>query len=567
MTLELPAQANIEQLKKQAKKLLKQYRQNDSDAVSKVNSCYPKPQNFNGLRDAQLVIARLHGYIDWNHLSIAVEQANDAAKSLAEKAELFVRLGCTQYSGNDRLRNYQRAQNLLKKYPDISEFSFYTALVANDKQAVARHLKSDPQKANSRGGPLDWPALLYTTYSRITNPQDAREAIAIARMLLESGADPNSYVILQETYRFTALTGAMGEGEQGVNQPAHPFADEMASILLGAGANPNDAQGLYNTMFTNSGDKWLALLISHGLNTSHRLTWGADAGDPNQTTLDYQLASAVNSNRQQRVDMLLSAGANPNAINPYDGKTIHTNAVLKGYTSVSNRLIKGGAVPMNLSVDDEFRLACSHNDMDTMQLLLNKHPNLKENASLLHHAVNYGNSELYRKLIDMGFDVNGQEDNGRTVLHHFSLNNDVCEVKYLLSKGARFDIPDKSHQSTAVGFAAYIAANDVMHLLLDQSHNFLDVAACAYLKRAITQLDENPARVFESTPAGNSALHIMGMWLHEEPDYTSCKSFVQLILSAGLDVNVKNKQEQSPVQFHLANGSDAMAELLIECGG
>ncbi|MFK7856833.1 MAG: ankyrin repeat domain-containing protein [Granulosicoccus sp.] len=567
MTLELPAQADIEQLKKQAKKLLKQYRQNDSDAFSKVKSCHPRPQNFNGLRDAQLVIARLHGYSDWNQLSIAVEQANDAAKSLTERAELFIRLGCTQYSGNDRLRNYQRAQRLLEKFPDIADFSFYTALVANNKQAVARNLELDPQKANSTGGPLDWPTLLYTTYSRVINPQDARNSIDITKMLLQCGSDPNSHVILQDTYRFTALTGALGEGEQGVNQPAHPFADEIASILLSAGANPNDAQGLYNTMFTSSGDKWLALLISHGLNTEHRLNAGTDAGDPSQTTLDYQLGSAVNGNHQQRVDMLLNAGANPNAINIYDGKTVHTNALLKGYTSVADRLLLNGASPESLSVDDEFRLACSNNKVETIQFLLNEHPNLKENASLLHHAVSYGNSEIYRRLIDFGFDINGQEDNGRTVLHHFSLNNDVNEVKYLLSRGARFDIPDKSHQSTAVGFAAYGGANEVMHLLLDQSHNFLDVALCAYLKRATTLLDENPERAFECTSAGNSALHILGMWLHEEPEYTACMNFVQLLLSAGLDINVQNHQTQNPVQFHLANGSDSMAELLIECGG
>ena len=43
--------------------------------------------------------------------------------------------------------------------------------------------------------------------------------------------------------RFTALTGASGEGEQGpVNQPPHPEWEAFARLLLDAGADPNDGQ-------------------------------------------------------------------------------------------------------------------------------------------------------------------------------------------------------------------------------------------------------------------------------------------------------------------------------------
>ena len=57
--------------------------------------------------------------------------------------------------------------------------------------------------------------------------------------------------------RFTALTGAFGEGEQGpVNQPPPPEWEAFARLLLDAGADPNDGQA--------------KLLVEHGARGSHR---------------------------------------------------------------------------------------------------------------------------------------------------------------------------------------------------------------------------------------------------------------------------------------------------------
>ena len=73
--------------------------------------------------------------------------------------------------------------------------------------------------------------------------------IAIAERLLAAGADANSVTLLSDTYRFTALTGAMGEGEAGTyHQPPHQHADALVALLLKHGAHPNDGQGLYNTI-------------------------------------------------------------------------------------------------------------------------------------------------------------------------------------------------------------------------------------------------------------------------------------------------------------------------------
>jgi len=158
VTHSLPPNPDINLLKKQAKKLLKHYRERLTDAVSTVQAQHPKPSAFTGLRDAQLVVARSYGFTDWTELSYAVIAINDASRTPGEVAELFIRLGCLQYNSNDTLRNYQRANDLLTHHPQIAEHSFYTALVANNLSAVERHLQENPVLATDIGGPLNWPA-------------------------------------------------------------------------------------------------------------------------------------------------------------------------------------------------------------------------------------------------------------------------------------------------------------------------------------------------------------------------------------------------------------------------
>jgi len=89
MANSLPARPNIDLLKKQAKKLLKLYRGQSTDAQSEVDLYHPKPASFSGLRDAQLVVARSYGFPGWKELSEAVALKSLEAKTLSEKATLF----------------------------------------------------------------------------------------------------------------------------------------------------------------------------------------------------------------------------------------------------------------------------------------------------------------------------------------------------------------------------------------------------------------------------------------------------------------------------------------------
>ncbi len=566
MTRSLPEKPSIHLLKKQAKKLLKQLRNADPDALTELQAHHPNPATFTGLRDAQLVTARGYGFPGWHELKDAVQLAQDTAIELSEKAELFIKLGCLQYTSDDNLRHHQRARRLLEACPDIVGSSFYAALVANNARVVSQYLVSDSTLATSSGGPLAWPALLYVTYGRVGESGDSQDSLSIVKQLLSCGACPNSHIILNETYRFTALTGAMGEGEQGLNQPAHPHADSIVTLLLDAGASPNEGQGLYNTMFTDSADKWLALLISNGLHADAPLNW-IDAGSDDQvSTLEFQLACAVDSNRHERASVLLSAGVNANTVSIYNGRAIHTNALLAGHTAIAQLLEDKGAIAEQLNINDQFALACVSADSSSIAALLQDHPELKDDATLLHAAAEHASMDVIKTLVAKGFDINALSKHGRTLLHYFALLGDVSQIRALLELGARTDIPDSSHSSTAAGFAAHSGHYDAMRLLLDSCHSLVDVVCCAYLERAKVLVEIDPAVIQHRTEKGNTLLHVVGYWLHDEPNYDAYSAFVAWLVAAGADVNAKNQQGQTPEEFSVANSYETLADILSEYG-
>jgi len=178
------------------------------------------------------------------------------------------------------------------------------------------------------------------------------------------------------------------------------------------------------------------------------------------------------------------------------------------------------------------------------------------------NSVQYLNS--FQLLINSGLLA---PKNGRTILHHFALNGNAEEVAYLLEKGARVDIRDSSHDSTAAGFAAYSGNSTVLKLLLDHSSSFIECVCCAYLERTMVLLEEMPERINERTPLGNTALHVVGQWLHEEPDIDSCVTFIENLLAAGADIHALNSEQQTPVEFYRSRGIENMADLLVERGG
>ena len=84
-TRRLPGQPSLEQLRKQAKDLLRQYRAGDPAAVAEVRQFERKPDpSTSALHDAQRVLAGSYGYESWPRLKAFVDGVNVAKLAKAE---------------------------------------------------------------------------------------------------------------------------------------------------------------------------------------------------------------------------------------------------------------------------------------------------------------------------------------------------------------------------------------------------------------------------------------------------------------------------------------------------
>jgi len=112
-TRRLPKQPSLEQLRKQAKDLLEQYRAGDPAAVAEIHRFERRPDPF-ALNDAQRVLARAYGYESWPKLKAFVDGTNiarlAAAVQVGDVAHVRVLLGARpelvamDMAGNDEHR-------------------------------------------------------------------------------------------------------------------------------------------------------------------------------------------------------------------------------------------------------------------------------------------------------------------------------------------------------------------------------------------------------------------------------------------------------------------------------
>src|SRR6478752_5402928 len=369
----LPENPRLEHLRRQARTLLRQFRAADAEALALLREHHPRPHEPLRLADAQLVVARSYGFASWPALRRHMDVVGRFARSphtvppSADAADELLRLGCVRYGGDSRA-DQARAAALLAEHPELSGANLFTAAATGDSVAARAFLDGDPDGANRPGGAFGWEPLLYLAYSRIGG-----DALPVARLLLDHGADPDAGYLWEGTYPFTALTGAFGGGEDRGNQPPHSQGLALARMLLEAGADPNDSQALYNRQFEPD-DAHLRLLIEFGLGTDRDGPWHrllrSSHGTPAQLLEDV-LSYAGRYDRPSWAQLALAAGADPDGCGTrhpqFAGRTPLDNAIRQGGRAVAEMLLAAGASPVAADGVDEFVSLCLAGEREMVQ--------------------------------------------------------------------------------------------------------------------------------------------------------------------------------------------------------
>jgi uncharacterized protein len=488
----------------------------------------------------------------------------------ATPSDTFVDLACLRYLEADSPRRRVHAQRLLQRHPDLALESLYAAAVLGDVASARRHLDADPSLATRPGGPRGWDALLYLCYGRVVQPDG--DPLAVARLLLERGADPNTYTLLRwegRSSRFTALTGVMGEGEGGpVHAPPHPEARALAVLLLDAGADPCDGQGLYNTMFSQS-DAWLELLLERGLDASRRVSW---VDDSEERMLDYLLGYAVATGRRERAALLLAHGADPSGRDFYNHRPYLENALLNGHVEIAELLQRHGAQPVELPPGEHFRAACMRADAAEARRLLEKHPECRADASPLHDAAELGHLESVRLLLDLGFAVDALDVRPRTPgwtpLHHAALKGHLPLVRELVARGAPLALREERYGGTPIGAAAHAEESHegplgkaVKDYLLERTGDVCDLARHGRVEQLAEILGREPAQASARTIRGHVPLHFLRDATPE------LHAVIDLLLMHGADLAACNDAGLTPLALAERDEQEQVVVALRRRGG
>lgn len=468
MTAALPENANLLFERKQAKALLKACRAGDAAALNRMQAHLSSPQGSNisqpTLADAQLVIAREHGFSSWAKLKSHIE----ACQPIEQQAERFLR---AVWNGEQAI-----AARLLARNPAIAKHSIYTACAALDAAAAASLLAQGSAFPVPPSGQPGFSPLMYLCVSRLhaLDTSFADASLRCAQLLLDHGVDPNSYMVAGS--RLPALYYAC----IGNNVP-------LVRLLLERGADPNDGESTYHAAELNHRE-CLELLLAHGAQINERhphwnntvllflaahanhtegMQWilehGANPNIPGGESSEVPLHLAASRGHTEMVDLLLAHGADPNLAR-LDGRTSYAFAVRSGNAAVIEKLRTAGAALVGVTPRDELLGACMRGDEAAVRSITMANARLietlaAEDRNFFTDAAGKGRVDAVRAMTSAGFDLSWEHTDGGTALHWAAWWGRLEVVKLLVRLGARVNLRDSAYCSSPIAWAAHGSTN------------------------------------------------------------------------------------------------------------
>lgn len=469
MSKALPERPDLEQLKKQAKDLLKQARAGDRDAVARLASDEAGKLTLIG---AQRVIARDYGFPSWAKLKLHVETR--------EHVLATARLVAAVANGDA-----STLKALLAERPELGRQSVSAAAVLADMDTLRAWVKRNSEFARAKGGLCDTEALGYVCLGRLGGDESAR--LACADLLLANGADPNATWIdndFDKGLRLPILYAAVGRND-------YP---RLAERLLAAGAKANDGESIYHAAemnhvgclealqkagadFSARDPKWkntpLYFLVGwpptmEGSKKSRAgVLWLLDHGaDPNVVSEEKSEAplhrAIQNSWDLDLIRHFLDHGANPNARRA-DGKSLLALAVRTGRQDIAAVLLEHGAVN-DATEAEQFLGACAAANASEARRLFRAHPEwreqLVEEASELAQTVAIrGPAAIIDLFAEFGLPIDRTAKNGERPLHMAAWHGVADVARRLIAHGADLNRPESQYHAPPLGWCLHGSLN------------------------------------------------------------------------------------------------------------
>jgi ankyrin repeat protein len=421
------------------------------------------------LSDVQHAIARERGHENWGELK--------REDSIVDQFLVAVRGGTVR-----------DAQRILVKLPDIAADSIHAACALGDLEFVLRHLDETPALLTTEYG--GWTPLFYCCGSPF-NRVNARQSTGIlecAQLLLDRGADPNSFVL---------TNNADPESEMSATRRAMMSANlPIVGLLMSRGAKPNfkkwvaDFEGkepektqAFRDMLGgvdlggriesnvqdaswNSGNKWwfhtpgrieppmmnanfFGTLLQRGLI------------DPNKASFNgfTPLQLAARTGTPDVINLFVAHGADLHAVSP-EGRTALVHAVRAGKNLNAKALLDAGATSVGLRPIDALVGACIVGDVLETKKILREHPAALDQASIedaeiLVQAAAMNVLDQVRLMLASGFDPGCSGECGATPLHTAAWHGNVEMVRLLLDFHAPVNVRDKTFRSTPLAWAEH----------------------------------------------------------------------------------------------------------------
>ena len=346
------------------------------------------------------------------------------------------------------------------------------------------------------------------------------DRLDLAEMLLDHRADVNARVM--------APGDILGAGSTALDYAAANGYATLAKLLINRGANVYAAYASGRTVLhvaaTNGRTEIVRLLLQRGADPNAR---DEDGSAP--------IDEAAWRGFHDIVALLLDAGARIDSPQTKTGATPLNEAAFKGQTKVVELLLARHA---NASLADNSGFAPLENAVrlgyaDAVRVLLG---NGSAGPRLLELAVLKGQAGVVDLLVSRGADVNARFESGSSPLGDAALKGRNEVVTLLIEKGARVNGRD-GHGATPLQDAALNGQQETVRLLLARG---AEINA--------RETETGSTALYEAAAFGRSGV-------------------VGVLLDAGADPNICNKDGISPLRAALENGNGEAAYRLRAAGG